>query len=147
MTSPTSCSSAQSRRSARVLLLLAAVVALAGCPALSGGALADIADLQGEWIRFDSNNPDSIGMIIEVVDDEATVFDPADTSVSAGDIKWRGITPVGPTTFEHEELGSSGNYFPATIELLDDGTLEVLVEAAGAGNEQSWERNTADAGS
>lgn len=128
--------------------LALSLLLVAGCPtgtgSAAGGDLADLATLQGEWIRFDSNNPDAIGMTLQVTDDEATVLDPADTSVSAGDIKWRAITPIGPTTFEHEELGSSGDYFPATIGVLDNGNLEVLVEAAGAGNEQSWEPTTGD---
>lgn len=102
-------------------------------------ATASLDDLQGAWVRTDGNNEDAVGMIVEVDDDAGTVTDPASTSLSVDDVKWRDITVDG-AGFTHDELGSDGSYYEATMTLLESGELEIQVAAAGAGNFQVWER-------
>ncbi len=101
----------------------------------------DLSALQGDWYLVGGNNPDARGMHVAIDDDEGTVVNPALTSLNVGDIKWRNIRQTGDDRFEHEELGSDRNYYPATMEIVGDTALEVRVQAAGAGNIQSWRRN------
>jgi len=101
----------------------------------------DLSALQGDWYLVDGNNPNALGMHVDIDVDEGTVIDPASTSLNAGDTKWRNIRQTGDDEFEHEELGSDRNYYPATMEIVGDTALEIRVQAAGAGNVQSWRRN------
>lgn len=96
--------------------------------------------LAGEWIRTGGNNTNGNGMEISVAGDQGTVSDPAGTSLQAGEIKWRNITVSDEETFDHEELGSDGNYYEATIKVISENEIEISVAAAGAGNFQEWTR-------
>ena len=96
--------------------------------------------LQGPWTRVESNNPNNDFMQVDVQGDLATIIDKAQSGFNVGDIKWKNISETGSTTFDHEELGSDGNYYPATITLLNDSTLEITVGSSGSGNAQKWVR-------
>ncbi len=99
-----------------------------------------VAFMAGDWLRTGGNNTTNNGMEINVTDDTGTVTDPAGSSLSTGDIKWRNIKVLDESTFEHEELGSDGDYYEATIKVISDDEIEISVAAAGAGNYQVWTR-------
>ena len=96
--------------------------------------------LDGQWVRVDGNNPNANSMKVEISGNSATVLDPASTSLSVGDLKWKEITSVADNKYEHLELGSDGNYYDASITVVNNNTIEILVLASGPGNEQEWDR-------
>ena len=102
--------------------------------------LASLDFLVGKWTRTESNNPVADGMIINVSGNSATVLHPSGASLSVGDIKWKSITPETESSFTHEELGSDGLYYPATIDIVNDTTISIVVGSSGAGNTQNWIR-------
>jgi hypothetical protein len=102
---------------------------------------ADLSKLQGEWTRIESNNPSADFMKVNVINDQATIIDRAQSSYLNGDIKWKDITNSAPGFFSHKELGSDGNYYDASIVLKNDSTLEITVCNSGSGNTQKWVRN------
>jgi len=82
----------------------------------------------------------------EIVGNVGTLTTVTGGSLSVGDVKWDAITPTGIGTYDHQELGSDGNYYDASMTLVDENTLSVTVEAAGAGNSQTWaQQGTPDA--
>ena len=102
--------------------------------------LPQLSFLEGNWIRIDGNNANADGMKVEVRDDYSVITDPSNTSLSLGDVKWKSITPSAKDLYEHQELGSDGNYYSATITIVDDDEIEINVAAGGAGNFQRWVR-------
>ncbi len=106
--------------------------------------LPDLNTLNGEWLRVDGNNESANGMRVSVSNGTATILDPSATTLSEGDIKWKDITPSEENKFDHQELGSDGNYYDATITLINNDEIEINVAAAGAGNEQRWIRASSD---
>lgn len=127
--------------------LLLFIPLLTGCDELLQG-LADagcdepeLGQIDGDWIRISSSNPSSDLMKVEVTGDAGTITDPADSGFRIGDVKWLDITPSGPHTFSYLELGSDGGRYDATITLVNDDELEIVVGHSGAGNTQSWVRD------
>lgn len=133
-------------RNARILLFaLLIAVLLPSCewfddedddptPALTVSFLA------GDWIRTGGNNSNGQGMEISVSGDQGVITDPAGASFRKGDIKWSNITVSDEESFDHEELGSDGNYYEATIKIISENEIEISVASAGAGNFQEWTR-------
>ncbi|MEM6800874.1 MAG: hypothetical protein AAF696_05690 [Bacteroidota bacterium] len=97
-------------------------------------------DIQGTWVRVMSNNPANDGMEVDVSGNSGTVT-VGRPSFPVGSIKWQSISGDGPT-FTHEELGSDGNYYQASMEIIGD-TNYISVSSSGAGNAQKWVRKAA----
>lgn len=129
-------------------IFLIAAVAFVGCDSLStteddGDGFdpsAELTKLSGEWVLFDGNNPSTIGSEIEISGNQGTLTSVAGGSLQVGDVKWDDITPKGTSEYDHQELGSDRNYYDASMRLQDDSTLTITVDAAGAGNQQTWTR-------
>lgn len=98
-------------------------------------------DIQGTWVRVMSNNPSSDGMEVEVTGNTGTITVAGGSGFGVGGIKWQNISGEGPT-FTHQELGSDGNYYEASMEIIGD-TNYVSVNNSGAGNSQKWVRKAA----
>lgn len=101
---------------------------------------AKLDNLNGEWIRIESNNPSSDGMIIEMSGTSGTIIDKRGSNFSVGDLKWKNIKAIDQENFEHEELGSDYNYYQASMLLQSDDTLRISVASSGSGNVQKWVR-------
>lgn len=99
------------------------------------------AALDGPWTRIESTNPSNDGMVVAVGGEVATVANPAGSSYSVGNELWRGLerqnNGVG---FDLEVLGSDGNYYPATLTLVDTDRIEVDIAFSSAGSDQVWTR-------
>lgn len=100
--------------------------------------------LQGNWFRVGGNNPNNNGMLVNVNDDAGTIILPQNSGFSEGDLKWKAIVPQNETNYTYQELGSSYNYFDASMSLGSDDTLRISVGASGAGNIQKWVRQLAE---
>lgn len=100
--------------------------------------------LQGKWFRAYSNNPSADGMEVTVRDNQGELTDPANANMPINSIKWKDITATTQNEFEHQELGSDGNYYEGSMELGQDDTLRIYVEYSGAGNAQKWVRTYAE---
>jgi hypothetical protein len=130
--------------------ILIIILSLASCDLVEDAlpdddpTLPNITLLNGEWLMIDGNNDNAIGMKISVSNGSSTVLDPAATSFNAGVTNWKSINPIDKDLFEHQELGSDGNYYSATIKLINDDEIEINVEASGSGNFQRWIRVSAD---
>lgn len=97
-------------------------------------------DLDGEWVRSESNNDPNDGMRIVVEGDRATITSVPETAGSAwreGETIWREIEGDGALRV----LGSDDNYYAA--ELTAEGTqkLTLSIQHGGAGNDQTWVRH------
>lgn len=99
-----------------------------------------LADLQGNWIRVGGNNPINNGLKVSVQNNTGVVVDPQQSGFIVGDVKWDAIFGLGSGDYEHQELGSDYNYYPATIKYGVDDTLRIDVNHSGAGNIQKWVR-------
>lgn len=99
-----------------------------------------LADLQGHWIRVGGNNPVNNGLKVNVQNNTGVVVDPQQSGFSTGDVKWDAIFGLGSGDYEHQELGSDYNYYPATIKYGVDDTLRIDVNHSGIGNIQKWVR-------
>lgn len=97
-------------------------------------------DLAGRWLRIESNNNPADGIIIDIQNGEAVVVDPASANFDANDILWINIIPHGSESFSLEVLGSDGNYYEASITMVDRNEISLSIVAAGAGNAQKWQR-------
>lgn len=97
-------------------------------------------NLNGDWIRVASNNAVADGIIIAMSATSGEITDKAGSGFNVGDIKWKGIQATDEENFKYEELGSDGNYYPATMLLKSDDTLRISVGSSGAGNVQKWVR-------
>lgn len=97
-------------------------------------------NLNGDWIRVASNNAVADGIIIAMSATSGEITDKAGSGFNVGDIKWKGIQATDEENFKYEELGSDGNYYPATMLLKSDDTLRISVGSSGAGNTQKWVR-------
>lgn len=130
--------------------ILIIILSLASCDLVEDAlpdddpTLPNITLLNGEWLMIDGNNDNAIGMKISVSNGSSTVLDPAATSFNAGVTNWKSINPIDKDLFEHQELGSDGNYYSATIKLINDDEIEINVEASGSGNFQKWIRVSGD---
>ncbi|MDW3649333.1 MAG: hypothetical protein R8P61_19855 [Bacteroidia bacterium] len=94
-------------------------------------------EIHGNWVRVRSNNPANDGMELIATGTEGTIL-VGRGNFNVGDIKWKDISGGGGN-FTHQELGSDGNYYSASMELIAD-TIYVTVSSSGAGNEQKWVR-------
>lgn len=97
-------------------------------------------DIQGKWYRSYSNNPSSDGMEVTVSGNQGKVTNPAASNFPLNSIKWKDIIATDIKKYQHNELGSDGNYYEATMELGQDDTLRISVGHGGAGNMQKWVR-------
>lgn len=107
-------------------------------PVTGSGASIDPATLQGNWRRFDSNNPPNDGMRAVVQGERATLtFMPSGGSqrFREGDVLWQDISPDGTL----QVLGSNGQYYSARMT-LDGDRINIDVEYNGPGNDQTWNR-------
>ena len=129
------------------IIFLSLLLYLSGCEETGEEVIDEVnqqtalATIQKEWIRIASNNPSVDGMTVEIEETTGTVTYSPTISISAGDVKWLDITATGENTFTHQELGSDGNYYSAGMTLEND-TLYISIDAAGAGNQQKWVENT-----
>jgi hypothetical protein len=100
------------------------------------------ADLDGSWVRVNSNNANNDGMIIRITGSEAELtFVPSTvSSYTEGDILWRAITSTGSDNFTLEVMGSDGNYYSSSLELQGSDRLTLSIGSSGSGNQQTWER-------
>ncbi|MEL6255237.1 MAG: hypothetical protein AAFR87_24725 [Bacteroidota bacterium] len=94
-------------------------------------------EIHGNWVRVRSNNPANDGMELIATGTEGTVI-VARGSFDIGAIKWKDISGSG-TNFTHQELGSDGLYYDASMELVSD-TINISVNSSGSGNIQKWVR-------
>ncbi len=101
---------------------------------------ATLDNLNGEWIRIASTNPVADGIIIDMSGTSGIIIDKAGSGFAEGDLKWKDIKAVDTENFTHEELGSDGAYYQATMLLKSDDTLRISVGSSGAGNAQKWVR-------
>ncbi|MEM6925827.1 MAG: hypothetical protein AAF602_02765 [Myxococcota bacterium] len=106
-----------------------------------GTELADLAVLEGTWIRVESNNPVNDFMKVEVGGDAGTIVDAAGSGFGENDVKWQAITPSGPSVFTYLELGSDRGRYDATLTVVSEDELEIVVGNSGAGNAQKWWRD------
>ncbi|MEO0603855.1 MAG: hypothetical protein AAF211_20635, partial [Myxococcota bacterium] len=106
-----------------------------------GTELADLAELEGTWVRVESNNPANDFMKVEVVGDAGTIVDASSSSFSENEVKWQAITPSGPASFSYLELGSDRGRYDATLTIVSEDELEIAVGNSGAGNTQKWWRD------
>lgn len=96
-------------------------------------------ELDGQWIRRESNNHPNDGMQINLSGQTATLtFVPqaASSDWQVGDVLWQGISEAG----QIEVRGSNGGYFAAQLTANGLNQLAVAVEHGGAGNDQTWVR-------
>jgi len=100
-----------------------------------------ISQIQGDWIRINSNNSSNDFMQIKVTGTNGVISFPASSGFADGAVKWQNISPANATSYTHEELGSDGNYYDGTITVLNDSTVNIAVANSGAGNNQTWVRN------
>lgn len=101
----------------------------------------ELTQLEGTWIRVQSNNPTSDFMRVDVTGATGVIIDAAQSGFTIGEEKWQDITPSGPDTFSYGELGSDRNLYDATMTLLGDDEIEIVVGSSGAGNAQTWLRD------
>ena len=94
-------------------------------------------EIHGNWVRVRSNNPENDGMELIATGTEGTIL-VGRGNFSVGDIKWKDISGGGGN-FTHQELGSDGAYYSASMELIAD-TIYITVNSSGSGNEQKWVR-------
>lgn len=128
-----------SRLQALGLLLLVSLL-FASCK--QDPPVEDFEQLTGTWVRVLSNNPANDGMFVSISNGEGTITQKANSGFSVGDVKWSSVEAVGEGEFIHQELGSDYNYYSASMQ-LDGDTLRISVEAAGAGNQQKWVKESA----
>lgn len=105
------------------------------------------APINGTWVRVESSNPSNDCLKIVISGEVGVVFDnPKNVSwLDEGDYLWREITHVERfTSYELRVLGSDGNYYEATLELEGTNTLNLTIDASGAGATQKWIRVDAD---
>lgn len=131
-----------------IFLLFAAVLlqlGLASCQ--KNSPIYSLDDIQGEWIRIQSNKPIYDSMVVEIDQSIGRVLNISPNNYfSLGEIKWRDISPSSDSTFSYEDLGSDGNYYSGRL-ILSKNTdnidlLFVLPEAYSGpnGDEQVWVR-------
>lgn len=112
----------------------------------SPNQISDLSSIQGDWYRVGGNNPDNNGMKVHVDNDQGIIEEPALSNFQVDDVKWADIIQSvnDDNTFTYQELGSTYNYFDATMELGVDNTLRISVANSGVGNIQKWVRTFID---
>ena len=96
-------------------------------------------DLDGEWVRYESNNDPNDGTRIVVDGAQAVITHvpaSANRSLREGDVLWRGLSADGSVRVR----GSDGNFYPAQLEAPGPARLSLRVQHGGAGNAQTWVR-------
>lgn len=96
-------------------------------------------ELDGSWVRPESNNDPNDGMLIDVVGNRAVLTSVPETSSGAweaGEVLWRNIESDGTL----QVLGSDNQYYDARMTFEGADRLHVDIAANGAGNDQTWER-------
>lgn len=101
---------------------------------------ATLEDIAGRWLRIESNNDPADGITINIQNGQAVITDAASANFDVNDILWINITPDGPESYNLEVLGSDGNYYEASIIMVDRNEMSLSIVAAGAGNAQKWQR-------
>lgn len=130
----------------RYFLFLFLLSIVSSCELLEDGdsdeeTLITLSQIQGDWIRVNSNNASSDFIQIKVTGNSGAITFPASSGFANGAIKWKNISPANATSYTHEELGSDGNYYDGNITLVNDTTVTITVANSGAGNSQTWVRN------
>lgn len=96
-------------------------------------------ELDGPWVRRESNNDPNDGMRIYVDGDEATLTSVPESSSGAweeDEVIWRAIQGDGTL----QVLGSDNQYYAARMAYEGADRLHIDIAANGAGNDQTWER-------
>lgn len=101
---------------------------------------AKLEDINGRWLRIESNNNPADGITINIENGQAVITDAANANFEVNDILWINIVPSGPESYSLEVLGSDGNYYEASITMVDRNEMSLSIVAAGAGNAQKWQR-------
>ena len=109
-------------------------------PTEENGEQASLEDIAGEWLRIESNNDPADGITINIENGQAVITDAANANFEVNDILWINIMPSGPESYSLEVLGSDGNYYEASITMVDRNEMSLSIAAAGAGNAQKWQR-------
>lgn len=107
----------------------------------SGCEQATVTDVVcGLWTRTSSDNSRLDGITVQVGAGRGVVMSvPSGVSTfSAGDVIWRGLTPHA-RGYGLDVLGSDGLYYPASIAFNGVDTVDLTIEASGAGTAQTWE--------
>jgi hypothetical protein len=99
----------------------------------------------GTWTRTASNNGRLDGTVVRVENGEAqvTVLPDSGAFFGIGDVVWRVLGEIA-TGLDVEVLGSDGVYYGGEITALGVDSLTLTVDAAAAGNEQTWVESGTD---
>lgn len=131
----------------KLLLFAGMLLLLSLTSCRKNNPIYSLEDLQGEWIRSQSNKPAYDSMVVEIDQSIGRILNISPNNYfSLGNIKWRDISPSSDSTFSYEDLGSDGNYYSGRI-ILSKNTdnidlLYVLPEAYSGpnGDLQIWVR-------
>lgn len=96
-------------------------------------------DLEGEWIRRESNYGPNDGMRIAVSGGQAVLtFVPTTGHIEfhEGEVIWQNIEPGGTLRV----LGSDDNYYSAQMKAEGSDRLHIDIRHNGPGNDQTWDR-------
>ncbi|MGB3617385.1 MAG: hypothetical protein WBA12_04650 [Catalinimonas sp.] len=103
---------------------------------------ASLSDIAGDWVMTSGDNVDEIGMRLTVNGNTGTITNEANSPLlSTGDVRWLNVSPETDKTFTYEELAFDGNYYDATLTIVNDSTLRVSVDDLTSGGNQTWMRN------
>lgn len=96
--------------------------------------------IEGSWTRTQSDSPSNDGMRMAIDGSEGTLtFVPSGAfGFDIDDILWRDIEPVSVVDYTLEVRGSDSNYYPAILERVGSGRLELYI-VAFSGIQQTWE--------
>jgi hypothetical protein len=130
------------------ILLVLLILGLSFSSCRKNNPLYSLDDLQGEWIRIQSNKPFYDSMVVNVEESIARIENIRPNNYfGLGDIKWRQIAPNRDSVFSYEELASDGNYYSGIIilskNIVDSADiLFVFPELSSGenGDEQIWIR-------
>lgn len=102
---------------------------------------SQLENIQGRWIRVGGNNPSNNGMIVNVINDQSYIVEPAESGFPVDEIKWKNIEAQDEIHYRYGELGSNYEYYPSSIRFGVDDTLRISVDAQpGDGYIQKWVR-------
>lgn len=97
----------------------------------------------GEWVRTASDNPRLDGMTVAVSAGRGviTALPEGSTGFVVGDEVWTSIRPAaGGWTLD--VLATDGARYPARVLVTGAETASLVIDASGAGNEQTWMLST-----
>ena len=96
--------------------------------------------MKGTWVRKTSNLSHYDGLEIDVKGNQGVLVKKAKSGFENGDIKWDEIKKVGASKFEHNELATNGQYYPASLSFISKDVIEIRIIADGSGTKQTWIR-------